>query len=403
MGDRTSQETWHRRIGQRSLSPESTTKIKQLVTGFDMQETQPEAGSICEICMEGKQTRDTFTGERMRCEEILHTIHTDICSPMPVEGLMGERYFVTFIDEMSGRMAITLLKQKSEVFERFKEYQARVERETGKKIKELRSDGGGEYTGQLFQKYLAERGITQKIVPPYTPRYNGRAQQANRTIMEMVRCMLFDARLEQKFWGYAALTPVHIINQLPRSTHANKTPFDLWFKVQPSFNHLRVFGCSAYRHIPAPNRRKLDHRGQKCQLIEYEEQSGSRVYTVYDKKTGQVLVIRDIVFDEKQKENIQENTIEPMVQPENDLEATGNLADKGNPTYTRSNSWGITVSSMEGEDLGKGDPLPPIDPADSETPVNLYDEETIMVRRPQSAVEMTAAAAEMPASVPILR
>jgi len=124
MSDQTSQETWYRRIGHWSLSPQSTTKIKQSVTGFDIQETRQEASVVCKICMEGKQTRDSLTGERKRCEEILRTIHTDICGPMPIEGLMGERYFVIFIDEMSGRMVIPLLKQKSEVFERFKEYQA---------------------------------------------------------------------------------------------------------------------------------------------------------------------------------------------------------------------------------------------------------------------------------------
>jgi len=322
---------------------------------------------------------------------------------MPLEGLLEERYFVTFIDEMSERMAIALLKQKSEVFERFKEYQARVERETGNKIKELRSDGGGEYTGQLFRKYLAERGITQKIVPPYTPEHNSTAERANRTIIEMVMCMLFDAGLEQRFSGYAALTAVHIINRLPRSTHGNRISFEIWFEVQPSVSHLRVFGCTADRHIPAQNRRKLDRRGHKCQLIGYEEKSGSRVYRVYDKNTGQVIITRDIVFDEKLKGNTLEKRVEQMVQEEKNAETAGSLASKENLADGRTDPPGIAVSPMEGEDLGEGDPLPPIDPTDSECPVNPYDEETIVVRRPQPAVEMTAAAAEAPVSVPTQR
>ena len=134
---------------------------------------------------------------------------------------MGEQYFATFIDERSGRMAIALLKHKSDVFDRFKDYQAKVERETGKKIKFLRSDGGGEYTGNTFRNYLASKGITQRITPPYTPEHNGIAERANRTIMEMARCMLYDSGLGQEFWEYAALTAVHIINCLPGSTHNN--------------------------------------------------------------------------------------------------------------------------------------------------------------------------------------
>jgi len=221
--------------------------------------------------------------------------------------------------------------------------------------------------------------------------------------MEMVRCLLFDARLEQRFWGYAALTAVHIINRLPGSTHSNKTPFEIWFGVQPSLSHIRVFGCRAYRHIPAQNHRKLDRRGQKCQFIGYEENRGSRVYRVYDKKTGQVLVTRDVVFDEKPKENILESEAEQMIQQENEQETAGNLPNKENPTDGRTKTREITALSIEGEDLGQGDPLPVIDPTDSESPVNTYEEETIVVRTPHSAVEVSAAAVEGPASVPTLR
>jgi len=37
--------------------------------------------------------------KRDKCDQVLHTIHTDGCGPMPCVGLMGERYFTTFIDE----------------------------------------------------------------------------------------------------------------------------------------------------------------------------------------------------------------------------------------------------------------------------------------------------------------
>ena len=261
-GDDTSQEIWYRRIGHCSLNPQAKAKIQHSVTGFDVLEDSEQSTTVCETCMEGKQNREQLTGERKKCEEVLHTIHSDICGPMAVAGMMGERYFATFIDEASGRMALALLKHKSELFERFKEYQAKIERETGKKIKLLRSDGDGEYTGHGFRKYLAERGVTQQITPPYTPEHNGIAERANRTIMEMVRCMIYDTRFGQEFWGFAALTAVHIINRLPSSAHNNKTPFEIWFGKPPSLAHLRVFGCTAYRHTPAQTRRKLDQIGR---------------------------------------------------------------------------------------------------------------------------------------------
>jgi len=109
------------------------------------------------------------------------------------------------------------------------------------------------------------------------------------------------------------------------------------------------------------------------------------------------------VFDEKPKENILESEAEQMVQQGNEQETDGNLSNKENPTDRGTKTLEMTPSSMEGEDLGQGDPLPPIDPTDSESPVKTYDEETIVVRRPHCTVEETAAAAEAPASVPTLR
>jgi len=299
--DNTTREVWHQRIAHRSLNPQTAIQIAKSVTGFDLAENSNKDGGVCGICAEGKQTREYLTGEREMSEELLHTIHSDVCGPMAVTGLMGERYFTTFIDESSGRIAISLLAQKADVFSRFIEYKAKVERETGKKIKSVRCDGGGEYTGNIFRRYLAENGITQRITPSYTPEHNGVAERANRTIMDMVRCMLFDSGFGKEFWGFAALTAVHIINRLPSSAHENKTPFEIWFGSQPSIAHLRVFGCIAYRHIPSQTRRKLDPKGQKCRMIGYREESGSRVYRVYDENTKQVLLTRDVVFDETAK------------------------------------------------------------------------------------------------------
>jgi len=262
--DHTTREVWHQRIAHRSLNHQAAIQIAKSVTGFDLGEDSNRDEGICGICAEGKQGREQLTGERSKSRELLHTIHSDVCGPIATTGLMGERYFATFIHEWSGQVAISLLMQKSAVFDRFMQYKARVERETGKKIKSLRCDRGGEYTGNTFRSYLAEQGITQRMTTPYTPEHNGIAERANRTIMDMVRCMLFGSGLGKEFWGFAALTAVHIINRLPSNAHENKTPFEIWFGSQPSIAHLRVFGCIAYRHIPSQTRRKVDPKGQRC-------------------------------------------------------------------------------------------------------------------------------------------
>ena len=72
-------------------------------------------------------------------------MHTDLCEPIGVESYSGEKFFILFVDDYSRMMTIMHLREKSEAFEKFKWYLARVEKERGKRLKYLRSDRGGEF------------------------------------------------------------------------------------------------------------------------------------------------------------------------------------------------------------------------------------------------------------------
>jgi len=52
-----------------------------------------------------------------------------------------------------------LMKHKPESFEMFKRFRSEVEKQTGRSIKMLRSDRGGEYLSDNFIDYLKENGI----------------------------------------------------------------------------------------------------------------------------------------------------------------------------------------------------------------------------------------------------
>ena len=52
-----------------------------------------------------------------------------------------------------------LMKHKSVAFDKFKEYQSMVEKQTKKTIKILRSNRGGEYLSNEFLKHLKENKI----------------------------------------------------------------------------------------------------------------------------------------------------------------------------------------------------------------------------------------------------
>lgn len=56
-------------------------------------------------------------------------IHTDVWGPAPIITNGGARYFVTFIDECTRMVWISLLKSKGEVVQAFKELHTLIKTE----------------------------------------------------------------------------------------------------------------------------------------------------------------------------------------------------------------------------------------------------------------------------------
>ena len=56
-------------------------------------------------------------------------------------------------------LVIYLMKHKFEAFDKFKEYQSMVEKQTRHSIKALRFDRGGEYLSGEFLNHLKDKGI----------------------------------------------------------------------------------------------------------------------------------------------------------------------------------------------------------------------------------------------------
>ena len=71
-------------------------------------------------------------------------------------------------------------------------FQNEVENQRDRKIKFLRSDGGGEYLSHEFGTHLKKCGIVSQLTPPGTPQRNGVSERCNHTLLDMVRlwCIL---------------------------------------------------------------------------------------------------------------------------------------------------------------------------------------------------------------------
>jgi hypothetical protein len=72
------------------------------------------------------------------------------------------------------------------------------------------------------------------------------------------KSMLSGVKLGQEFWAKAVGTTCYLVNQSPSSTLDEKTSHKVWTENKPSLQHLRVFVCDAYVHVPKENRSRLD-------------------------------------------------------------------------------------------------------------------------------------------------
>jgi transposase InsO family protein len=128
------------------------------------------------------------------------------------------------MDDYSKHAEVVVLRKKSEAKSALIEVLTRWENITEVKVKYLRTDGGGEFTGKLVTDFCVSKGITHQVTPRHTPQSNGKIERLNRTLKEKVRCLLIDSRIDVEWWGYALEYAAYLRNRLPASGKGH-TPY----------------------------------------------------------------------------------------------------------------------------------------------------------------------------------
>lgn len=163
-------DLWHQRLGHLSESLIKKMISNELVTGVEI--LKRAKLSFCEGCIEGKMHRKPFkpVGE-IRSKRKLQCVHSDVCGPMPTESNGRKKYFVTFIDDYSRYCSVYLIQNKSEVLDKFKEFEAVTTTDSGQQICMLQSDNVGEYVLQEFEtsNYIPIYCFCHHLLSLYTP------------------------------------------------------------------------------------------------------------------------------------------------------------------------------------------------------------------------------------------
>ena len=289
-------ELWHRRFGH--LGYDNLAKLAScgMVTGMNVAagEFSEANTSVCEPCIMAKQHREPFTKSDSKSTRPLQLVHMYVCGPMPAPSLGGSRYFATYLDDFSRLSLVQPIERKSDVTALTRDVLRLWETQSGHTVQSVRTDGGGEYINNKLEEFFSSKGIQHQKTVPYTPQQNGAAERLNRTLNERVRAMLEDSQLPDELWAEAATTACYIRNRSPVSGES-KTPWQLFHGSKPDVKMLRTFGATAYAHVPAQLRKKLDNKSQRGIMVGYApDTKGYRILL----EDASITVSRDVMFDE---------------------------------------------------------------------------------------------------------
>ncbi len=289
-------DVWHQRLAHTSTKKIRKMASLQMVNGLILPIEDVSRIHPCTGCMSGKMERSKFKSGRTRAIQVGQLIHSDVCGPMHVATPRGSRYFVLFSDDFSGYRSVYFLKQKSEVADSFREYVNHLRTETGQMVHTLRADNGGEFIGHHFKEWLSNHGIKLETSAPHTPEQNGVSERANRTIMEAARSLIHAKNVPLELWGEAIACAVYTLNRVSTKTTPN-TPYQNWFGTKPDVSNLRIFGSTAYIHVPKAERRKLDSKSVTCHFVGYC--ATQKAYRFWDPITRKIRISRDVIFNEQ--------------------------------------------------------------------------------------------------------
>ncbi|CAI7839158.1 unnamed protein product [Closterium sp. NIES-53] len=289
--------TAHRSFGHVALPQLQQLFKEERVKGLRIKGEPKEVGS-CETCLTSKFSRFPFHSAVGQSSDPVELVHVDLVGPMNVNGDGGALYSMTMVDDYTRlTWSFPLAKKSDAARVIIEEWLPMVERESGKWVKAIRSDRGGDFLGVEFRSWLKRHGIKQQLTTAYSPQSNGVAERATWTIIEGGRTILVDSGLPLRFWPLAIRHATVIKNRV--LTHVGGqhwVPMEKWSGKKPLVDMLRVFGCMGLVHVPKEKREK--HQAAAVWVVHLGLAQGSKGWLMWDPKSNTIFTTRDAKFME---------------------------------------------------------------------------------------------------------
>nr|GFA85227.1 hypothetical protein [Tanacetum cinerariifolium] len=246
---------WHQRLSHLNFATINNLVKNNLAQGLPKMKFKKD--HLCSACEQGKihrkhhKSKTTFASNKP-----LYLLHIDLCGPMRVQSINGNRYVLVVVDDYS-------------------RYTWRV-----------RTDSGTEFKNKTLAKFFDDVGITQQLSAARTPQQKGVVERRNRTLVEAARTMLTFANLPSFLWAEAIAIACFTQNRSIIHKRFDKTPYELINKRKPNIKFFRVFGCRCYLLNDYEDVGKLMAKVDIGVFVGYSKEYAA--FRIYNKRTHKI-------------------------------------------------------------------------------------------------------------------
>ncbi|GJU28189.1 retrovirus-related pol polyprotein from transposon TNT 1-94 [Tanacetum coccineum] len=285
---------WHKRLAHLNFKTINKLAKQNLVIGLPLLVYSKD--KPCSSCEKGKHHRAHFkTKQTSSIKKCLHLLYMDLFGPVTPRSINHEKYTLVIVYEYSRYTWVYFLKKKIQALETIMSFIKIVENQNDIKVKQLRTDNGTEFRNNFLVNFCDEKGISQNLSSPYTPEQNGVAKRKNRTLIEAARTMLSGSVFSKQYWTEAVATACYTQNRFTIVKRHLKTPYEIFNKIIPNINFLRVFGCLVYIHNHKDHLGKFDEKFDNGYLLRYS--LVSKAFRVFNTRRQQTEETCHITFD----------------------------------------------------------------------------------------------------------
>ena len=205
-------------------------------------------------------------------------------------------------------------KQKSDLPEIALAFIKKLEQEEGTKVATIRLDNSGEK--RALEAACKQEGLCIKFefTAPNTPEQNGRIEREFATLYGRMRAMMnaMPKLGTNTLWTEAAETATALDNLIVRQGETQNSYKKIYGdkkKCCASPDNLKTFDEEVIVADRTNLKAKFCDRGKKCLWLGYTKNLSTDTYKLYNPKTRSIILSRDVIFLDQEKEMKNETQI----------------------------------------------------------------------------------------------